>query len=61
MLLTKVNCLFLAILLSFPPVSELNQLDLLNQGEGGDVQNDQGGVLLFNPHGPGQEGEHILF
>ena len=53
MLLTKVNCLFLAILLGFPPVSGLNQ------GEGGDVQGDQGGggVLLFNPHGPGQEGE----
>ena len=57
MMLAKVNRLFLAIILSFPPVSGLNQLDLLNQGEGGVVQNDQGGILLFNPHGPGQEGE----
>ena len=56
MMLAKVNRLFLAIILSFPPVSGLNQLDLLNQGEGGDVQDDQGGggVQLFNP---GQEGE----
>ena len=62
MLLAKVNCLFLAILLSFPPTSGLNQLDLLH-GEVGDVQDDQeeGGVLLFHlqDHGgqDGREGE----
>ena len=62
MLLAKVNCLFLAILLSFPPTSGLNQLDLLH-GEVGDVQDDQeeGGALLFHlqDHGgqDGREGE----
>ena len=52
-----LNCLLLAILLTSPPAWGLHQLD--PQGEGGDVQDDQGGgggALLFGQDGQGVQG-----
>ena len=52
-----LNCLLLAILLTSPPAWSLDQLD--PQGEGGDVQDDQGGgggALLFGQDGQGVQG-----